>query len=197
MCIYVYVATYFQHVRNFRKALTGKTFTKLSNLMLWLCLERQLMATIIDRTNKAICLPLNLIVFTTQCSIINFHLCFLPFFFLLSLLSSSSSSVLCYSLFSPSPQSQQLHKSKPTTATIITAVPSEGDWSEPKHDLNYPLPKLLSGSSKSGSNSSLSSLNLIWGVHAFVLASLVCLITCLKLFPCASLVGIMSAWQVM
>lgn len=80
MCIYVYVATYFQHDRNFRKALTGKTFTKLSNLMLWLCLERQLMATIIDRTNKAICLPLNLIVFTTQCSIINFHLCFLSFF---------------------------------------------------------------------------------------------------------------------
>ena len=107
-----------------------------------------------------------------------------PFLFSFSfpfLLSSSSSSVLCYSLFSPSPQSQQLHKSKPTTATIITAVPSEGDWSEPKHDLNYPLPKLLSGSSKSGSNSSLSSLNLIWGVHAFVLASLVCLITCFKI----------------
>ena len=85
---------------------------------------------------------------------------FFSFPFLLSS-SSSSSSVLHYSLFSLSPQSQQLHKINPTTATIITAAPSEGDWSEPKHDLNYPPSKLLSGSSKSGSNSSLASLNLI------------------------------------
>lgn len=94
-----------------------------------------------------------------ECSI---RLCFFsPFFSFPFLLSSSS---LCSSLFSPSPQSQQLHKSKPTTAAITTTAPSEGDWSpvsEPKHDFNYPPFKLLSGSSKSGSNSSLSSLNLI------------------------------------